>query len=151
MRPRSRRCAPRRAPATNAHVVPWSAVRYDLGEIQNRWHLTVEVSNDVNTAASVELYKEDNARGWASWDLHQPVTAISVEQPGAHTLESTCMSITRHEDGMRRTDTFRMNRNPGGHGRVWGTLQVRVGDRTHAVPVPSSLFRMIHGHHRAAR
>ena len=53
--------------------------------------------------------------------------------------------LTRlHEDGLRRSDHFKFNRRPGGR-RSWGALELRVGEETRTIRVPSSLYLYTHG------
>jgi hypothetical protein len=128
-------------------ILPWLHVHYDLGEIQNHWRLSVNVSNPFDTEAEVILYRED------SQDLNSPRIAMEIKQPAGWVLQSRCMSIRLHEDAMRRSDSFKFSRNPGSDERCWGTVIVKVDDKSYEWVVPSSLFKYVHGtpdpHHKA--
>lgn len=127
-------------------IVPWQHVRYDLGRVQNNWRLSLNVANPFDAQAEVVIYRDDIEIGKSMylWDLHSPRTAIEIEQDGK-VLSSRGMSIRLHEDGLRRSDTFKFNRNPGSHSRDWGTVRIRVDDTNYECIVPSSLFKYVHG------
>jgi hypothetical protein len=122
-------------------------VDYEIGKIQNGWRLTLKMSNPFDAAAEVELYRDDSKVGKSMflWDLHTPRTGVVVRTPGDGKLESRAMAIRLHEDGMRRSDDFKFNRNPGSDARNWGAVEIRVDDKSYRCTVPSSLFAYVHG------
>src|SRR5262249_20633040 len=97
-------------PGRNVKVIPWEYVAYDLGPITPTWHLSLTQSNPFDASTLVTLYKDDNSQGLLSWSLTSPTTALRVER--GYTVQGILMSVTREEDGFRRTDRFRLNRNP---------------------------------------
>jgi hypothetical protein len=126
--------------------VPWLHAHYNLGRIQNEWALSVNLANPFDVEAEIVLYRDDSQVGKSMflWELHSPRTAVAIKQPGARVLESRGMSIRLHEDGLRRSDYFKFNRNPGDEERCWGTVIVKVDDKTYECVVPSSLFKYVH-------
>lgn len=126
----------------NDQILPWVYVTYDLGEIQNRWRASVQVGNPFDTEAEIILYRDDSAVGRSAflWDIHSPKTSIQITG-----LTAMTMGIRLHDDGMRRSDSFKFNRNPSGQQRNWGTATVKVEDRSYQFTVPSSLFKYVHG------
>src|SRR6185503_13617687 len=132
-------------PGRKARVIPWDHAAYDLGLITKTWRLSLTQSNPFDAATVVQLYKDDNSQGLLSWSLETPKTAVWVDRPGRYRVEGIAMSITREEDGMRRTDRFKLNRNPGNDGRFWATLVVSVDGKEFPVVMPSSLFKYTHG------
>lgn len=130
-------------PGRKAKAIPWQTVSYDLGLITKTWRLSFTQSNPFDASTVVTLYKDDNSRGLLSWSLDSPKTAVRVER--GYTVQGIAMSITREDDGMRRTDRFRLNRNPSHDGRFWGTLVVSVDGKDFPVVMPSSLFKYTHG------
>jgi hypothetical protein len=135
----------------NDRVIHWSYVRYPLGRIQNGWQLDLQLSNPVDARAEVILYREDSKVGKSMflWDLHSPRTTFAIQRSG-RILESTCMGIRLHEDGMRRSDSFWVNRDPI-DSRCWGTAIIKVDNQTYQCVVPSSLFAYQHGQVRYPR
>jgi hypothetical protein len=128
-------------------VVSWLHVHYDLGRIQNGWALAVNLSNPFDAEAEIVLYRDDSQIGKSMylWELHTPRTAITIKQAGGGTLDSRGMSIRLHEDGLRRSDCFKFSRNPAGDERRWGTVKIKVDDKSYECVVPSSLFKYVHG------
>ncbi len=55
-------------------------------------------------------------------------------------VECKCLSIRLHDDGMRRSDTYRISRFDGDHERGWGTFEIAVDDKTYRLVIPSSLY-----------
>jgi len=139
-------------PAMAAHpekdvLVPWLAVTYDLGEIQNRWRLSVKMANAMDARAEAILYRDDGRVGESiyRWSLDSPSTRMTIKTPSG-TLDGHRMGIRLHEDGMRRSDTFHFNRDPAAHNqRSWGTASIQVGENAYEFLVPSSLFKYVHG------
>lgn len=129
------------------HVIHWRDVHYDLGKIQNGWRLSLIQSNPFDAESEVELYRDDDAVGKSMylWDLHTPRTALRVVNANGRMINGFCVEIRLHEDGMRRSDTFKINRN-GDDSRSWGKIEISVDDKTYQVVVPSSLFKYTHGH-----
>ena len=140
--------------AENALIVPWHHVRYELGPIENDWHLTVLQSNAHEPTAEVELYRDDTevGRSMFLWGLHEPRTAITVAPDGERLIGARCMELRLHSDGMRRSDTFVLSRDSSDK-RGWGTMKIAVGKHLHELVLPSSLYRHQHGvaepHHPA--
>jgi hypothetical protein len=130
---------------TGDRIVHWSCVHYPLGVIQNGWQLDLQLSNPGDARAEVILYREDSEVGKSMflWDLHSPRTTFAIQRPG-RILESTCMGIRLHEDGMRRSDSFWVNRDAA-ETRCWGTAIIKVDKATYRCVVPSSLFLYQHG------
>jgi hypothetical protein len=120
-------------------ILPWLHVHYDLGKIQNHWRLSVNLSNPFDAEAEVILYHKH------SLDLHSPRTTIEIQQPGGRALRSAYWSIRELEGSMGRCDSFRFGMNPAGDQRCWGTAIVKIDDKSYEWPVPSSLFKYIHG------
>jgi hypothetical protein len=134
-------------PGDTDRLVSWLHVHYDLGRIQNGWGLSVNLSNPFDAEAEVVLYRDDLQVGKSMylWKLHSPTTTVAIKQPGERVLESRGMSICLHEDGMRRSDCFKFNRNFSDGDRCWGTIIIRVDDKSYECVIPSSLFRYVHG------
>jgi hypothetical protein len=149
--PRSTRVgAPRRAAAmkqlsADAKIVPWEYVEYDLGKI-HEWQLTLQQSNPSDASCEVILYRDDIARGKsnATWKLDDPKTSVAIRMSDGRTINGTCVSRRLHEDDLRRSDVFRFPRTPEDQ-RTFGTAIVTLGDISHRVTVPSSLFIYCHG------
>ena len=134
--------------AKNSQIVNWKHVSYDLGPIQNGWRLSLYHSNPFDAKSEIVLYRDDSEVGKSMflWDLHTPRTKLSIKQTDGYSLESRAMSLRLHDDGMRRSDQFKFNRNPGSDSlRDWGTMIITVGDNDSEVTMPSSLFRYVHG------
>ncbi len=56
------------------------------------------------------------------------------------------MNLRLHDDGMRRSDSFDFNRNPGERElRDWGTMIISIDGKESTLAMPSSLFRYVHG------
>jgi hypothetical protein len=126
-------------------IVHWSYVHYSMGRIQNEWQLDLRLSNPRDAQAEVILYREDTKVGKSMflWDLHSPRTDFTIQRRD-RILQSTCMGIRLHEDGMRRSDSFWVNRDPSDD-RCWGTAIIKVDKATYRCVVPSSLFVFQHG------
>lgn len=139
-------------PGDTDRLVPWRHVHYDLGTIQNGWRMSVKMANPFDAEAEVVLYREDSEarKTIYLWDLHTPLTSMALRRPDGSLLHSTQMIIRRHEDGMRRSDHFKLSRNPEDE-RQWGTAIVTVDDRRYEWVVPSSLFNYVHGTVQAHR
>jgi len=128
-------------------IVPWLEVRYDVGEIQNGWRLTVLQRNPFDAATEVVLYRDDHTLGKSMflWDLYSPRTGVTVRESSGRVVASRKMQLRLHEDGLRRSDSFELYRNPGSDDRDWGRLRVTVDDQVRELVVPSSLYRYVHG------
>ncbi len=129
------------------HVVRWKDVEYDLGQIQNGWQLSLIQSNPFDATSEVVLYRDDMQVGKSMylWDLHTPHTKLRVVETGGNVIGGLCTDIHLHDDGMRRSDTFNLNRDPDDT-RGWGQIEISVDDKTYRVTIPSSLYKYIHGH-----
>jgi hypothetical protein len=128
-------------------ILPWVYATYDLGEIQNRWRASVQVSNPGDAKAEVVLYRNDSAVGRSLylWNMQTPRTSIDIADPSGRIVTALAVGIRLHEDGTRRSDSFAFNRDVRGEERGWGTATVRVDDREYQFTLPSSLFRYLHG------
>jgi hypothetical protein len=136
-----------KALADKDRLVPWLSVEYDLGAIQNGWRLSLELSNPFDAQAEVVLYREDSRVGGSMflWKLHTPLTALAIKnQNGKVILTGDPKAIRLHEDGMRRSDDYSLNRYPS-MGREWGAVEIKVDKEVHECLVPSSLFKYMHG------
>jgi hypothetical protein len=131
-------------PGRRAKVVPWQAVSYDLGPInKEKWRLSFTQSNPFHAATVLTLYKDNNLNGLLSWGIDSPKTAIRVEH--GYAMAGILTSITREEDGFRRTDRFHLQDSHHEAGRFWGTLIISVDGKDYPVAMPSSLFKYTHG------
>jgi hypothetical protein len=133
-------------------VIQWESVYYDFGEIQNSWRLSLIQSNPFDARAEIVLYREDSAIGKSMflWDLHTPRTGIRIIESDGGTVKGMCLSLRLQDDGYRRSDTYRFNRN-GIPGRSWGEIEVTVGPQSYRMPIPSSMFKYVHGHSRSQK
>jgi hypothetical protein len=130
-------------PGPRDHVLRWNHVEYDVGAIQNRWRLSLRQSNPFDGITELVLYRDrDSGSGW---DLHNPRTTVRVRNAKGQVASGFPTAIRNHDDGMRRTDTFRAGHG-GGPAREWGEIEIDVEDKTYRVTVPSSLYRKRHGH-----
>lgn len=127
-------------------LVPWLYVEYDLGWIQNKWRLSVEIANPSDARAEAILYRHDSRVGESMflWKLDTPRTAMEIKTHAGTVLAAHAMAIRVHTDGLRRSDDYSFNRYPE-EGRDWGKLAVKVDDKTYECVVPSSLFKYLHG------
>lgn len=130
----------------NDRLVPWLHVSYDLGQIQNGWRLFLKMANPFDAQAEAVLYRDDMAVGKSIhlWKLDTPRTAMEIKTQGGGVLAARGVAIRLHEDGMRRSDDYRFNRFPL-IGRDWGTVVIKVDDKSYECAVPSSLFKYTHG------
>ncbi len=137
---------PRFAPAMkvlekNAKLVNWKYVEYDFDD--PNLHQTLRQSNPFDAKCELILYKEYSEGGW---DLFSPRSSISIQQKEDGTLRGDCRSITKHDDGWRRSDHFKFPRNPASpQRRNWGMIVITVGEAETELVVPSSLFKYVHG------
>ena len=131
-----------------SHIVNWKHVNYNLGEIQNGWRLSLQHANPFDANSEIILYRDDSAVGKSMflWDIHEPKTRLSIKHENGFNLTSRIMKLRLHDDGMRRSDSFEFNRNPGNDSlRDWGTMVIEVGEKSWTTAMPSSLFRYVHG------
>ncbi len=144
--------------AKGDRIVPWSRVVYNLGWLDEKgrvhaapprdvgaWtkdkvHVTADLSNPFDGACSLELYQETTGK----WRFSRPRTTVAVGIPGGRVLFSSCVSLARAEDQMRRRDEFRFWRQPS-ENRTWALLRVTVEETVLERAVPSSLFLNDHG------
>src|SRR5262249_880447 len=129
------------------HTLRWENVEYDLGEIQNHWRLSLIQSNPFDAKSEVVLHRDDSTVGKSIylWTLHTPVTSLRVLDNDGSVIDGFGMDIHLHEDGMRRSDIFRLGRNGLDNSRCWGRIELSVNDRTYGVAIPSSLYKYTHG------
>ena len=143
---------PRFAPAMKDRapedlLLAWRGVRYNLGTIQNGWHLSLIELNTFEPVTEIELYREDVRAGESIflWDLRgPPQTAPSSRDRDGMIFKARCMGVRISDDGMRRIDTFKCLRWPQSDERCWGTLTVEVDGKSYSVVVPSSLYKFGH-------
>ena len=137
------------ATSDNVSMIQWQHVVYDVGEIQDDWRLTLKQANPFDASSELVLHRNDTEVGKSMflWDLHSPRTKVTIIHADGSQLDSRAMSLRLHDDGMRRSDGFQFNRNPGnGESRDWGQMMIEIDDRTWQITMPSSLFRYVHGH-----
>jgi hypothetical protein len=141
--------APKFAPAMSplekdAKIVNWKYVEYELDPPRGGWKLKLRQSNPFDAECVVVLYMGSTTPG----DLHNPLTAVRIEQPELSSLTGRCWKIEAidgNRDGNRH-DSFRFNHNGGsGETRCWGSVVVKVGGAEARTVVPSSLFNYVHG------
>jgi hypothetical protein len=127
-------------------LVPWLSVEYDLGEIQNHWRLSLQLSNPFDAHAEAILYRDPGGEGKSMyrWKMDAPRTAMEFKLSGGRVIDGHASAIRLHEDGLRRSDNFDFNRFPD-EGRDWGTLVIRVDKKAYECTVPSSLYKYTHG------
>lgn len=127
-------------------IVPFRHVEYEVGELQRGWQLVARVSNPFDPHVELELYRDDGGVGQSAyrWAMDEPTTSATFITRGGARLPSMRMLTRLHEDGLRRSDHFKFNRRPGGR-RSWGALELRVGEETRTIRVPSSLYLYTHG------
>lgn len=149
---RAIRGGPALAPAMKSidpkdRILPWAYVTYDLGEIQNQWRAEVHVTNPGDAAADVVLYRGDTAVGKSMylWNLQTPTTNLEIDDPTGGHLTPLPFGIRLHEDGSRRSDSFKFFRDGNSDLRGWGTATLKVDDRSYSFTLPSSLFKFLHG------
>jgi hypothetical protein len=128
-------------------LVPWLHVDYDLGEIQNQWRLSLELSNPFDARGEIMLYRHDIELGKSMdlWRLDSPRTAMDIQWPEGNALKGRQTGSLLHDDGLRRSDVYSFNRWPSDVGRAWGTVVVQVDDQSYSCRIPSSLFMYVHG------
>jgi hypothetical protein len=112
--PVTRKGTPKLPPALkpfpgNSRLVNWKHVVYDIGKIQNGWQLTLLHSNPFDASSEIVLYRDDSEIGKSMflWDLHSTRTKLSIKQADGFNLTGRTMSLKLHDDGMRRSDTFK--------------------------------------------
>ncbi|MBZ0118705.1 MAG: hypothetical protein K8H88_17020, partial [Sandaracinaceae bacterium] len=127
-------------------IVPFRHVRYELGEIENGWRLSANVSNPFDAHVELELYREPGGEGSSvyRWALDEPRTSATIVAHGGAEIRSLRILARLHEDGLRRSDHFHFFRRPAG-GRAWGTLRAVIDGRAHEIRIPSSLYLYTHG------
>lgn len=127
-------------------ILPWLFIQYDLGEIQNKWRLSVKQANRLHGETELILYREDQRVGKSIyvWELCSPQTTVKIVRPNGSIIGSTCMSVRRLEDGFRRSDTFKLS-GDAAEGRDWGLMIITVDEKSYELTMPSSLFRYTHG------
>jgi hypothetical protein len=138
---------PTMKPGKTDWLVPWLEASYDLGKIQNGWSAYLNVTNSYFPAFEVLLYREDfgNERNGHLWNLESPRTEMKIKLSKESALESKRMGIRLHDDGIRRTDSFKLDKAYTGTERRWGTVVVKVDGKGYECVLPSSLFWEQHG------
>ncbi len=129
-------------------LVPWLAVQYEIGRIENGALLSVNLSNPFDACMSVVSYREplmqvgpDRSRQ----NLDTPRVAVDIEVAG-RTLTGRELARRLSDDRHTRTDDFTFNRTAGLlTGRAFGTVTISIDGQRHGVRVPSSLFGYVHG------
>ncbi len=132
--------APAMKDAPKDHIIPWTKIDYDLGQIQNNWRLLLELSNPSTARArSFSIAKMENG---SSPNLQPP---LQIVDDGGGLVKARQVSA-RFSDVFRRVDDYDYNRYALGlDQRSWGTLTVTVDGRAMEAIIPSSLFKYTHG------
>jgi hypothetical protein len=127
-------------------LVGWACVSYDYAKIQNNWRYQLIMSNAVDACAEIVLYRDDAAIAKSKylWRLDTPKTALSIKESKGDVVKGFGTAIRLHDDGLRRSDTFRVHYFPS-TSRGWGTIYVIIGDKEYARVIPSSLYKSGHG------
>jgi hypothetical protein len=127
-------------------LVPWLAVEYEIGRIQDGALLSVSLSNPFDARASVVSYREpvmqvgpDTSRQ----NLDTPRVAVAIEAAG-RTRTGRELARRLNDDRHRRTDDFTLDRMTL-TSRTFGTVTITVDGQRYGVRVPSSLFIYVHG------
>ncbi len=123
----------------NEADVNWKRVCYELGRIQNGWHLSLYVSNSGETNAEVVLYRER-----ARWSADDPKVELQIKTSQGELVLGRHAETRVHEDGMRRSDGFQVS-VPLELGRGWGVLRIKVDSKVYEQVVPLGLFGGSHG------
>lgn len=129
-------------------LVRWEYVHYELGEIQNGWDLSINLSNSTQKVEAEAILYKDTAVGKPGWQLDSPRTGMKIRATGLRTRTGKCMEIRLHEDWMRRSDTivfFNPQVDLVTDERTWGTATVTVDEEKIEFILPSSLFKFRHG------
>lgn len=133
------------------HIISWEAVDYEYGEIKNGQHLSLIQSNPGDGYSELVLYREDSAVGKSIylWELDTPKTTLKIQDMlGNVSLErNRQMGIRLHEDGMRRSDTFKWFRK-GDTKRSWMKMVIGVDGDSYALMIPTSMYQFVHGQSR---
>jgi hypothetical protein len=137
---------PRFAPEMNSlnehdHVVRWDKVQYDLGYTANGRELKLIQHNPFDAQSDVSLYSDSKSE-----NVYSPRTQVRLFEGDNTIITGRCVNIHLGDDYLGRTDTFNLIERGTELPRVWGKIEVRVGDQTFNVTVPSSLYRYCHGH-----
>src|SRR6266536_5512692 len=128
-------------------LLAWREARYDLGTIQNGWHLSLIALNTFEPETEIALYRDDVRAGESIflWELRgRPQTALSIRDRDGMIFKARCMGVRITDDGMRRIDTFKCFTRSEPDQRCWGTLTVEIDDKSYSVVVPSSLYKFGH-------
>lgn len=128
-----------RARGKNETDVNWKRVCYELGRIQNGWHLSLYVSNSGETNAEVVLYR-DRAR----WSADDPKVELQIRTSQGELVPGRHAGTRVHEDRMRRSDDFHVS-VPLERGREWGVLGIIVDSKVYEQSVPLGLLSGSHG------
>ena len=111
-------------------ILAWREVRYNLGTIQNGWHLSLIALNTFEPETEIELYRDDVRAGESIflWDLRgPPQTALSIRDRDGMIFKARCMGVRLTGDGKRRLDGFKCFTRSELHQRCWGTPTGRIG------------------------
>ncbi len=111
-------------------ILAWREVRYNLGTIQNGWHLSLIALNTFEPETEIELYRDDVRAGESIflWDLRgPPQTALSIRDRDGMIFKARCMGVRLTGDGKRRLDAFKCFTRSELHQRCWGTPTGRIG------------------------
>jgi hypothetical protein len=118
----------------NEADVNWKRVCYELGRIQNGWHLSFYVSNSGETNAEVVLYRER-----ARWGADDPKVELQIKTSQGELILGRHAGTRVHDDTMRRSDDFQVS-VPLELGRGWGILRIKVDSKVYEQVVPLGLF-----------
>lgn len=114
-------------------IVQVQHVEYELGKVDGSTHLLLKLANPFDCEAELEMYRESR-----NWDLRKPATQVSLH------AEGRAVGLRLHDDGYRRSDTFKFNRNPR-VGRGFLQAEVRIGSKPYRFTIPTSLTNYVHG------
>ncbi len=125
-------------------IVPWLHVDYDLGEIQNRWRLSVKLANPFDRGAEVVLYHQPDV-GEPPWNDDTPKTSVEIKRTSARDIGGGRTGFYR-SGTLERFDVFRLGHdNSGALGRGIGWITIHVNENSYTFTIPSSLFKYRHG------
>lgn len=114
-------------------IVSWQSVKYTTNQF------TLLQSNPFDASCVVLLHGVN--------DLYQPLSSVEFIEQAENGMEGrkTGLSlITPVGSQSGRSDSFSFRKNPG-EGRDWGSLRVTIGQDSHVILIPSSLYRYAHG------
>lgn len=107
-------------PGETGKLVPWLHVNYELGKIQNGWRLSLKIANPFDAKGEVILDRDHSRVGQSMflWKLDARRTAMEMKTEDGSVIAAHPMGIRLHENGMRRSDDYSLNRYPGRRARL---------------------------------